>query len=181
MPVCERHGIYYTDAQQCGICWREGQREQRSAPKRTAKKNKEWKAALAIYSRRIKKIWSTGSGELECATCGKKIPEKGDSIVTTSHCGHYFPKGIYWGIAFDLCNAAPQCCQCNTRNQGCIPAMRRQLVKKWGEEAIADLEQRAEVWLREKKCGIHPNRPPEMWIIGKKIELSEKKNKHEAD
>jgi len=176
MPVCERHGIYHTEQQQCGICWREDQRERRSAPARTANKNKLWNSSLAMYSRKIKKIWSNGSGKIECVTCGKIMPEKGGSVVTSPHCGHYFPKGVYWGLAFDERNAAPQCYSCNVWNQGVIPAMRRALVARWGAEAIAELEAYAETWLREKKCGIHPQRPPDMWILGCSEAMKKKNN-----
>lgn len=179
MPVCEKHGRYIPEGQHCGACWAEGSLAKKAESKSTATKPTKIKQlmdkAQRLFSEKIKGKYCKGKFT-ECWTCGKPVLSKGTSITNTVHCGHYYPKGIYWELAFDELNAGPQCFNCNINTQGVIPAMRNKLVSVWGEDRIKELDHKAERFNLDKKMGIKKSRPEDIWIIGQ-IELMKRERK----
>lgn len=178
MPVCEKHGIYYNDKQFCGGCWRENAKIATAVKKSSKGKPTQRKSLLdkaqALYSKIMKAIHCKDRIFCNCSTCNKVIPVKGSDVTRTTHIGHYFPKSIYWGLAYDIYNSMPQCWHCNIVAQGVIGAMRPKLVAKWGEDKIHDLEKRAEEFLTKVKTGQLKSRPDEIWIMGAIQELKSK-------
>lgn len=180
MPVCERHGIYTKGDEICGQCWREGARA-KVAEKKSAKGKPTQRKALkdkaqALYSKIMKAKLCGDKKFVNCSTCGKPVQVKGSNVLNTAHIGHYFPKGIYWQLAYDEFNCNIQCPGCNLNQQAAIPAMRNSLVKLHGEEKIKDLEQRAEDFLIKVKSGQLKSQPDEIWLMGM-IEMLKSKNK----
>lgn len=179
MPICEKHGTYLKGDEVCGYCWRETSSIKKASSKQTngSTTNKVLRDRVQRnFSKLIKKIHCGENQFTECWTCGKRIYVKGSSVITTAHCGHYFPKGIYWELACDIHNAGIQCYQCNIWNQGVIPAMRTKLVQIWGEENIKDLEKRAESFLLRVKTGQIKSRPDDLWLMAMARKLKEDLN-----
>jgi len=179
MPVCERHGIYTKGNELCGQCWREGARI-KSAEKKSSKGKPTQRKALkdkaqALYSKLMKAKLCKDQKFTICCTCQKSILVKGTNVTNTAHIGHYFPKGIYWMLAYDELNANVQCYQCNMIQQAAIPAMRNSLVKLHGEEKIKDLEKRAEDFLIKVKSGQLKSQPDEIWLMAM-IQAMNKRN-----
>ena len=173
MAVCEKHGRFFKDNEFCGACWAAGSLAKKVESKATASKPSGLKRlkdkAQALHSKKIKAIYCKEKFT-NCWTCGKPVLTKGTSVVNTIHCGHYFPKGTYWELAYLLENSGLQCYDCNCNNQGVIPAMRIKLVSIFGESVISKLDKLADKFINEKRAGIKKSQPPEMWLIGQ-IEL----------
>ena len=179
MPVCERHGIFTKGDEICGQCWREGAlakvAEKKSAKGKPTQRKALKDKAQSLYSKLMKTKLCGDKKFVNCSTCGKSIQAKGSNIVNTAHVGHYFPKSIYWGLAYDIVNGNLQCYKCNVLDQAAIPAMRNSLVKLHGEDKIKDLEQRAEDFLIKVKSGQLKSQPDEIWLIGMIEEMKRKK------
>ena len=169
MAVCERHGIYTKGEELCGQCWREGVRskqiDKKSAPGKKTQIKSLADKAQSVFSKLVKLTYCKGKSHTNCATCGKPVLVKGTNIVNTAHAGHYYPKSIYWQLAYELENAMPQCYKCNTITQGVIPAMRTKLVEYWGEEKINALDLKADQFNVKVKTGQLKSRPDEIWLM----------------
>ncbi|AWW32150.1 NinG protein [Echinicola strongylocentroti] len=80
-------------------------------------------------------------GFFTCISCGKVRDEK------YLQAGHYMPAGSNAPVRFDEMNVHGQCVECNTYLHGNQEAYRRGLVRKYGEEAVEDLELKAkQMW-----------------------------------
>lgn len=176
MAFCERHEIYLQDGTQCGKCW------SIEATKKKATLKAELAAQKKVNSRKpserqklIAKLQKLVSARMknifcqtlytDCWTCGAFVKSKGNSLHTTIHCGHYYPKSIYWELMDVVENSAPQCYSCNINNQGVIPAMRNKLVLHYGEAKIKELDDRAQRFLNDVKLGIKKKRPDEFTLL----------------
>lgn len=162
MPVCDKHQRYYQADSICPACWK--------AKKNPFKKtfysakptplNNLRKRVNSEFSKLIKLKYDKG-GYAHCFTCGKLVGMAG---IFGAHCGHYFTKSTYWGLAYDERNAGIQCYDCNVNKQGDIPAMRRRLVEIHGSQAIESLELDAEMFLAKKKQRIVSTKPDENFL-----------------
>lgn len=177
MPVCERHTRYIPEGQYCGACWSEGILTKKAEEKDTKKnkgsltKNKE--KIQAMLSKMMKEKYCK-TKYTNCWTCGKPTLSKGTSITNTVHCGHYYPKAIYWTLSHLLINTGVQCWKCNSLNQGVIPAMRPKLVEIWGEEKIKELEAKADQFIKDKNLGIIKSKPDAFQLLAMIQELKSK-------
>jgi len=71
-----------------------------------------------------------------CISCGI-------TYAKAWHGSHYFDAGTYSGIIFHPINCHKSCDQCNLHKHGNKPGYRLGLIKKYGEQAVNDLEQLA--------------------------------------
>lgn len=176
MAICDIHGEIITHLLGCTRCqWVES--EKRKAEKKAFSKNGFYQSkpsklkslkekAQRTLRKKVLEKYCKGNVYVNCWTCGSPVKIKGSSVVDSIHVGHYFPKGVYWMIAYDLRNVGLQCYDCNVNNQGVIPAMRIELVKIFGESKIQELEKDAAEFLKLKKAGIYKNQPDELWLTG---------------
>jgi Bacteriophage Lambda NinG protein. len=76
-------------------------------------------------------------GDFICISCRK--------LKSKSQCnaGHYFNRGNYGSVRFDLDNIHSQCVQCNLYEHGNLIPYRENLIKKIGTERFEQLEQLA--------------------------------------
>ena len=76
-------------------------------------------------------------GDFICISCRK--------LKSKSQCnaGHYFSRGNYGSVRFDLDNIHSQCVQCNLYEHGNLIPYRENLIKKIGTERFEQLEQLA--------------------------------------
>lgn len=73
-----------------------------------------------------------------CISCGA---HPGTFTITA---GHYYPAGTYKNIRYDLININGQCWwNCNKNKSGNLIEYRKGLVKRYGEEAVIDLDKRS--------------------------------------
>ena len=82
--------------------------------------------------------------DLKCISCEKNPVE---------HCGHYIACGSSGLLRYDEKNLNGQCQNCNVWQHGNLIGYRIGLVKKYGEEAVKDLEDRrfdVKQWKREE-------------------------------
>lgn len=68
-----------------------------------------------------------------CISCGI-------TYATAWHGSHYFDAGVYSGTIFHPMNINKSCDQCNLFKHGNKPGYRMGLVKKYGEDAVINLE-----------------------------------------
>lgn len=76
-------------------------------------------------------------GDFVCISCGKFKPKH------QCNAGHYFSRGGYPSVRFDLDNVHSQCIQCNLHQHGNLIPYRANLIKKIGEKRFAELEKMA--------------------------------------
>lgn len=153
MPVCEEHGIYYTEDQFCGPCWRNGVPTQSYAKKdikvkkiekvtnKTSALNNARQKAQVQFSQFMRTKWDN-NGFCKCSTCGKVKETFGGRFGI--HCGHWFPKSKYYWIEFEEANCGPQCYDCNINHKEGIPKMRNWLVERFSESEILRIERLAD-------------------------------------
>lgn len=94
------------------------------------KKAKAWQAVRAY----IKSV------ETDCCTCGAK-----DIEGRNAQAGHFLPVALVGSnntLSWDFRQIHLQCSHCNGAGQGMQVAYRTFLVKKYGEEVVAELEAR---------------------------------------
>lgn len=113
-----------------------------------------------------------------CSVCNKPVPTKGNHIMNTIHCGHYYAKGIYWQLMFDESNLAPVCYDHNVNKPESAPGMRDWLIKTHGKKAIELLDQRATKFMQDKNQNIIKSRPDELYLLGN-IQDQKKRTKKE--
>lgn len=68
-----------------------------------------------------------------CISCGKPA----------NQAGHYFPVKMFSALQFDETNVNAQCPHCNLFAHGNQAMYRIGLVRKYGEDAVRELEERA--------------------------------------
>lgn len=73
-------------------------------------------------------------GDFVCISC-QKMKSK-DQV----NAGHYFSRGGYGSVRFDLDNIHSQCIQCNLYLHGNLIPYRENLIKKIGQERFDQLE-----------------------------------------
>lgn len=112
-------------------------------------------------------IWSNiiRGNELmsKCSTCEKPLITKGG--LFQAHAGHYYDKGYYWKLAFELNNGGTQCPYCNTNTDN--PAikermkikLRQHLASVHGPESINKLDEMAIEFEDRMKRGIENKKP----------------------
>ena len=174
MPICERHTRYIPEGQYCGACWSEGvltkKVEEKATKQNKSSLTKQKEKIQAILSKMMKDKYCK-TKYTNCWTCGKPTLSKGTSITNTVHCGHYYPKAIYWPLSHLLINTGVQCWKCNTLHQGIIPAMRPKLVEIWGEEKIKELDAKADQFIKDKNLGIIKSKPDSFQLLAMIQEL----------
>ncbi len=104
------------------------------------RKNKEQREKLKSISRLIQetrvpfqkwiRLRDANEGCISCETTSAKI----------WHAGHYFKAELFTGLIFNEMNCNKQCEKCNTFLDGNESGYRKGLVKKYGEEAVQELE-----------------------------------------
>lgn len=78
--------------------------------------------------------------EGRCISCQKLLPYE------KSHAGHFIPS-TYSPVRFDEMNVNGQCIGCNNFKHGNLIEYRQNLIVKYGEEAVKELEsKRNEPW-----------------------------------
>ena len=162
MPVCDKHQRYYPADSICPACWKAKKnpfKKQFYSAKPTPLNNLR-KRVNSEFSKLIKLKYDKG-GYAHCFTCGKLVGMAG---IFGAHCGHYFTKSTYWGLAYDERNAGIQCYDCNVNKQGDIPAMRRRLVEIHGAAAVEALELDAETFFAKKKQRLVGTKPDETFL-----------------
>lgn len=162
MPVCEKHNKYYPADSICVECWRTKKQpfKKKFYAANPTRLNNLRKRVNSEFSKLIKLMYAA-KGYAHCFTCGKLV---GTSGLFGAHCGHYFTKSTYWGMAYDVRNAGIQCFNCNVNKQGDIPAMRRKLIEIWGEEEIKELEDQAHEFFQKKKQKFVGLKPDESFL-----------------
>ena len=150
MAVCERHGLFYSDSQICGQCWREDQsvRTKERKAERVFKVKKfskpttqkgidrlKLKSKLqSAWSATMKKIYKEAGIEY-CFITGKTTTQKG---LFSLHVSHYYPKGQVWQLWCDPCNSGLTTYDQNINKPENATAMRSKLVEIWGEEKMKE-------------------------------------------
>ncbi|WP_018675747.1 recombination protein NinG [Riemerella columbina] len=76
-------------------------------------------------------------GDFVCVSCGKYKPKH------QCNAGHYFSRGGYPSVRFDLDNIHSQCIQCNLHQHGNLIPYRERLIRKIGEKRFEQLEKMA--------------------------------------
>lgn len=177
MGLCERHGRYLPPGTECGACWNEGAKkksiEQKSEKNKPTKLKSLKDRAQSLLSKKLKDKYCK-TEFVNCWICSKPVRTKGSSILNTVHCSHYFPKSIYWELAYLEENISACCYDCNVNNPGSVPALRQKLIQVHGEHTIKSLEERAEKFMIEVKTGQKKRQPDELFLIAN-IELLKKK------
>ena len=80
--------------------------------------------------------------ELPCISCGIWY-----NAINTQQAGHYLSGGHHSGIKYNEQNVNGQCKRCNTHLRGNQAHYREGLVRKYGEEAVKALEDKA-AWFK---------------------------------
>jgi hypothetical protein len=88
-----------------------------------------------VFSEFIRKRDSDKSGRIRCISCGRKIPWQ------MSDCGHYIDRD-HMSTRFSEINNNAQCVPCNRFRDGNTKAYRMGLVRKYGEMAVQELEEK---------------------------------------
>jgi Bacteriophage Lambda NinG protein len=78
--------------------------------------------------------------DLGCISCNGQVEQA----------GHYFSQGHYSALRYNEINTNGQCVRCNMYLSGNLINYRQGLVKRYGEQAVKDLEQYAEIHKRWK-------------------------------
>ncbi|KUY20889.1 Bacteriophage Lambda NinG protein [Elizabethkingia miricola] len=73
-------------------------------------------------------------GDFVCISCQKMKSKE------QCNAGHYFSRGNYGSVRFDLDNISSQCIQCNLHLHGNLIPYRENLIKKIGQERFDQLE-----------------------------------------
>lgn len=94
-------------------------------------KKELWK----IFSKLIKLRYSEDGEHCPCFTCGR-VMKIGDS---STHAGHWMPKGGYSYLYFHECNVRPQCYHCNINLSGNSEVFRRNLEIEVGTAVIEEM------------------------------------------
>ena len=76
-------------------------------------------------------------GYFKCMACGEYKPMK------SANAGHYFSRGNYPSVRFDLFNIWTCCIKCNYHLHGNLIPFRENLIKKIGENQFRQLEMKA--------------------------------------
>lgn len=76
-------------------------------------------------------------GDFICISCGQLKPK------SQCNAGHFFSRGNFGSVRFDLDNIHSQCIRCNMHLHGNLIAYRENLIKKIGAERFAQLEKLA--------------------------------------
>ncbi len=76
-------------------------------------------------------------GDFICISCGQLKPKN------QCNAGHFFSRGNFGSVRFDLDNLHSQCIRCNMHLHGNLIAYRENLIKKIGVERFAQLEKLA--------------------------------------
>ena len=74
------------------------------------------------------------SGDFVCISCGKLKPKN------QCNAGHFYSRGNYASLRFDLDNIHSQCIQCNMHLHGNLIPYRENLIKKIGLNRFEKLE-----------------------------------------
>lgn len=186
MPVCLEHGIYYRENQTCSKCgirqWNEA-RQKNKDEKHTVKKFEKSKPnnlkklrdrAQNLLSSWFKKKYCKGKYE-NCWICHKPVLVKGSHIMNTVHCSHFYPKSIYWNLAYNEENLSCCCYNCNVNNPGTVPALRNKLVSIHGEQKIKELDNLAEQFMIKVNTKQLKSRPDELYLLAIINELKQRK------
>ena len=92
-------------------------------------------AADREFSLLMRAYWAV-NGEVECITCGARMPWKGTGIA---HWGHYMNREFMW-TRWDVTNGGVQCEGCNCFGDGMQDVMRARLIGRHGEEEVERIE-----------------------------------------
>lgn len=112
--------------------WKKPLKEKNSTGKRITKLKKELFTKIQLLAR-LEDVDKTWYGH--CISCWKRIHRtEGD--------GWHYISRIHMATAFDLRNIHLQCKNCNGMLHWNLIEYRRNLVKKYGEEMVLDLEKR---------------------------------------
>lgn len=93
-----------------------------------------------------------------CISCGKSIRSWRDA-----HCGHFIAASrCGMELLFDPLNNNMECAGCNLLDESHTVAYRINLVKRHGEKAVKELEDR---WMRYKNGEVQSQWPKEMYMV----------------
>lgn len=76
-------------------------------------------------------------GDFICISCNRLKPKN------QCNAGHYFSRGNYGSVRFNLDNIHAQCIQCNLHLSGNLIEYQKHLIKKIGQERYDQLDQMA--------------------------------------
>ena len=177
MAVCERHGLFYSDSQICGQCWREDQSvrtKERKAErvfkgKRFSKPTTQngidrlkLKSKLqSAWSAYMKKVYRE-MGIQHCFITGKTTTQKG---LFSLHVSHYYPKGQVWQLWCDPCNSGLSVYDQNINKPENATAMRSKLVEIWGKEKMEELDAKEKYYRERIQQGLESKYPSDLWLI----------------
>jgi hypothetical protein len=177
MPNCP-HGNFIKDIEDttsCSLCNTENYKKRkfvnRSKKEQETKFRKQKPSELNNLKARAQSLHSKNIKTLHCDqeytrcwTCNKLILVYGGSIHNTSHCGHYYPKSLFWELAYLDFNSGIQCYDCNVNHPELIPIMRDVLISFWGVDKINLLDSMAKEFKWRVDSGIITKQPPTEWI-----------------
>lgn len=184
MPVCEKHPEQFLkQGQECNKClWLKHDKQKREDKIKVynskkiikfGKANERTKLKLklqSLVSARAKKLYKD-KGFYYCWIDGIKNDRSG---LFGLHVSHYFAKSDIWQLWDDPVNIGLSSYSRNVNRPETVALMRSMMVKVWGEEAVKDLEARADFYKNRINVGIDPKYPPDIWLIGKIEELKKK-------
>lgn len=101
------------------------------------------KLATLHFNRWIR-LRDSEDGYFKCISCGVT------KSIDTCNAGHYIAAPCS-ATRYDEINVNGQCVACNCYNHGALIGYREGLVKKYGEDAVKDLEDRSKVKPRKKE------------------------------
>lgn len=175
--ICELHGRVIPEGQICGDCFREDHQAKRKAEKEAGKtfgrfrkfeasQKSKGRAYLkvklqALVSKYVKKIYTDRGVYFDWIT-GKANNQAG---LFGLHAAHYYPKGELWQLWCDPVNVGLTGHNHNVNKPETATMMRGMMVKVWGEEAVNDLDRRAEESKLRINTGMDPKHPDDLWLM----------------
>lgn len=187
MAYCATHGEIINHPLGCTQCQKVNGKKKKDQKKAFNKfgYTQKKKTSLSVLKERaqawlrkiILNLYCKNQTFTNCWICLKPVLVTGSDVTKVIHVSHYFPKGVYWRLAFIIENLGLCCYDCNCNNQGIVPAMRPKLVSIHGEEKIKQLEANAEKFMLEKRLRMITNQPDEFWLLAN---IEDLKKKHRA-
>lgn len=102
-------------------------------------KASEKKKCFTAFAEMIRLRDSHPNNIAECISCGKSIPYPNGT--GDLNCGHYYPRSVvYNNLYFSEANSHGQCVFCNLHLSGNVAEYRKGLIRRYGEDYVAELE-----------------------------------------
>ncbi|WP_431129656.1 recombination protein NinG [Flagellimonas flava] len=119
-------------------------RVQKNAKATIRKKKKEEREKLKSIARLVQETRVPFQKWIKLRDANDACISCGTTTAKIWHAGHYFKAELFTGLIFHEMNVNKQCEKCNTFLDGNESGYRKGLVKKYGENAVKELEEIAD-------------------------------------